>query len=797
MRFAINGTLAAAILIITGGCSDQSSEMARELNPGNAIMGLASPVKLNTDTTQIYLLDYFENAALIDSFRFSHKLDFDFDSSSGELSAYAVNGLPPVFNLRIFYDGHVYDIPVFKSVRQEYSFTYEPSGTGVETVSVKGSFNGWNHKATVLREENGIFTAELSLKPGLYEYLLVQDGEEMLDPTNDEKKSNGQGGFNSIFRVGEEMSAPEISTYGITEDSLVVFYPKSLGEPIVYFDNFQVDLAAMKRRGDRLSFAIPEFTEDLKRSFARVYGSEGNLRSNDLLIPLSNGKPIAYASELSRNDKHTWSMYFMMVDRFVNADTANDEMVNDPDILPPANYYGGDLKGVTAKIEDDYFGKLGMNTVWLSPITQNPLGSYGLWDKGGVKSKFSGYHGYWPISSSKVDHRFGIDSSLSELISEAHQGNMNVILDYVANHVHEEHPVYQQHPEWATELYLPDGSLNTEKWDEYRLTTWFDTFMPTLDLRKNEVVEAMTDSALFWFENYELDGFRHDATKHIPLKFWRSLTRKLKYEVAIPENRTIYQIGETYGNPDLIDSYIGSGLLDGQFDFNLYDAAVSAFAKSDGGLQNLKRVLEQSLSVYGNHHLMGNISGNQDRARFISYADGSVEFSEDPKLAGWTRRIEIRDTIGYNRLLALHAFNFSIPGIPVIYYGDEIGLPGANDPDNRRMMRFGNDISEKEAETLATTRRISNLRNQKMALLYGDLKVLDVSDHSIAYLRNYFQESAIVIFNNSLVEQTIRLAIPNRYNLKELEANFGNSFNVKDDSLEITLPPVSFEILTN
>ncbi|MCA1763987.1 MAG: alpha-glucosidase C-terminal domain-containing protein, partial [Flavobacteriales bacterium] len=220
-------------------------------------------------------------------------------------------------------------------------------------------------------------------------------------------------------------------------------------------------------------------------------------------------------------------------------------------------------------------------------------------------------------------------------------------------------------------------------------------------------------------------------------------------------------------------------------------------AKSDGGLQNLKRVLEQSLSVYGNHHLMGNISGNQDRARFISYADGSVEFSEDPKLAGWTRRIEIRDTIGYNRLLALHAFNFSIPGIPVIYYGDEIGLPGANDPDNRRMMRFGNDISEKEAETLATTRRISNLRNQKMALLYGDLKVLDVSDHSIAYLRNYFQESAIVIFNNSLVEQTIRLAIPNRYNLKELEANFGNSFNVKDDSLEITLPPVSFEILTN
>ena len=62
----------------------------------------------------------------------------------------------------------------------------------------------------------------------------------------------------------------------------------------------------------------------------------------------------------------------------------------------------------------------------------------------------------------------------------AHQNNMNVLLDIVANHVHEEHPVYKAHPDWATELYLPDGSLNTERWDEYRLTTWFDVFLPTL-----------------------------------------------------------------------------------------------------------------------------------------------------------------------------------------------------------------------------------------------------------------------------------------------------------------------------
>lgn len=796
MKF-LKTALPLILTICLIGCADNGQDDASKPEPRNAIVGLASPVKLSADATEVFLLDYFESAASIDSFQFSQKLRMDYDSAKAIITAYPNDALLPVFNLRVFYEGKVYDIPVFKSVELIYPFTYKPAVDGVESVAIKANFNGWNHKATVLRNEDGIFKTELSLKPGLYEYLIVQDGEEMLDPTNNTKKDNGQGGFNSTFRVGKDAKAPAIATYGISGDSLVVFYPETLSAPSIYTDNFKLEAEEIKRRGDRLSFAIPPKVDNAERSFIRVYGSDGGLRSNDLLIPLSGGSAVTNPSELERTDKQTWSMYFMMVDRFVNADTTNDEIVQDSEILPPANYYGGDLEGVHSKITDDYFKQLGVNTVWLSPITQNPRGAYGLWDKGGVKSKFSGYHGYWPISSTKIDYRFGSDSDLMNIITDAHSQEMNVILDYVANHVHEEHPVYQQHPEWATELYLPDGSLNTEKWDEYRLTTWFDTFMPTLDLRKDEVVEAMTDSALYWLEAFPLDGFRHDATKHIPLKFWRELTRKLKYQVVVPENKTVYQIGETYGNPDLIDSYIGSGLLDGQFDFNLYDAAVAAFARNDGDFQNLERVLTQSLSVYGYHHLMGNISGNQDRTRFISYADGSVDFSEDPKLAGWTRKIEISDTIGYNRLLALHTFNFTIPGIPVIYYGDEIGLPGGNDPDNRRMMRFGEDLSAMQKETLSATSEIANLRNENMALLYGDLVILDVSDNHFAYLRNYFEQSAIVVFNNSSTEKVIELTIPSHFNIENLEAKFENAFIADQRNLRITLPPVSFEILTN
>jgi glycosidase len=697
----------------------------------------------------------------------------------------------------VVYQDVTYHIPLFRNSASLFKFSYEPLSPNAREVALKGNFNGWNHKATPLQRDGDVWTTELVLRPGLYEYLVVEDGREVLDHNNANKKDNGQGGFNSTFRVGSGEERPQIATFGTLGDSVVVFYPASLHEPLILWENHRLDDRFYRRRGDRVAIALPPAAKQAERSHLRVYGCEHTVRSNDILIPLHKGKVVTDAAQLSRNDKQTWRMYFMMVDRFVNGDPSNDKSVNDPEILPPANYYGGDLEGVKSKIADGYFTALGINTLWLSPIVQNPEGAYGLWDKGGVRSKFSGYHGYWPISSSRVDYRFGTGALLQELTDAAHAKNLNVLLDYVANHVHQEHPVYQKHPDWATQLYLPDGSLNTERWDEHRLTTWFDTFMPTLDLERNDVADAMVDSALFWFKQFPIDGFRHDATKHIPTTFWRKLTRKLKYEVAVPQGRNIYQIGETYGNPQLIGSYIGSGLLDAQFDFNLYDAAVGAFANENGDLSNLQRVLMQSLETYGDHHLMGNISGNQDRARFISYADGSVSFAEDAKLAGWTRRIEIADTLGYRRLAMLHALNFTAPGIPVIYYGDEIGMPGANDPDNRRMMRFGESLSPRERKMMAEVKALAQLRKQHMALQYGDLLHLHQAPGEWVYLRNYFDKTAIVVFNNKSTPATITVEIPAHYRIDNLESLSRRKFEVNNRTITITLPPASYEIISN
>jgi glycosidase len=260
----------------------------------------------------------------------------------------------------------------------------------------------------------------------------------------------------------------------------------------------------------------------------------------------------------------------------------------------------------------------------------------------------------------------------------------------------------------------------------------------------------MADSALYWLRHYNFDGFRHDATKHIDELYWRTLTRRVARQIKRP----VYQIGETYGSPALINSYLATGMLDAQFDFNLYDAAVGALIGGDG-FATLIRVAEQSLATYGPNHLMGNISGNQDRPRFLSLATGEVRPDEDTKLAGWTRSINGITTKGLDQLALLHAINTSLPGVPCIYYGDEYGMPGGNDPDNRRMWQQGG-LSPEQLHLRATTGALFHLRQREMALVYGTTRLSEPAPGVLLIERSYLGRSVFTVINNS--EQAYELA---------------------------------------
>jgi alpha-amylase len=764
----------------------------------SAVYDLASPIQLGNDTTRVYLTDYFLYPEKIRKIIPPSNLKLIKEKGKKEILLIPEKDMKAMENIRFQYEGYTYDIPVLRSVKKPVVFTFDPQGKQYRKVQLVGDMNAWNPENTNLELKDGVWQTTLYLAPGQYSYLVVLDGSKQLDPGNKERIDNNMGGSNSLLRVGEKAGkVPEIFTDRVSKDTVFLFYQNAVEEWFVYIQNQRLGEKYLISSGNTLGIVIPEDARELKRSELRVWAINEYGVSNDIFVPLEKGKVIEKASLLNRFDKRASRLYFLMIDRFKDAEAENNHPLDTGEVLPLANYMGGDIAGVTQKLKEGYFDSLGINTIWLSPITQNPEGAYGFWKD--PKTKFSGYHGYWPVSSSKVDYRYGTSQELKDLIEEAHKRNINVILDYVANHVHEEHPLYKQHQEWATELYLPDGSLNTERWDDHRLTTWFDTFLPTLNLENPEVYEPMTDSALFWIKEYNLDGFRHDATKHIPEIFWRTLTYKLKKDVMFPKNITLYQVGETYGSRELIASYVGSGQMDGQFDFNVYDDAVATFARPDVGFQRLNNSLEESFHYYGVHNMMSYISGNQDRARFISYAAGDISFEEDSKIAGWKRKVGERkpsDETAYDKLIQLIAFNATIPGIPVLYYGDEIGMTGGNDPDNRRMMRF-QDLSEGEKMVKEKTAALMKFRKSSMALMYGDFIPLRVENKVYAYLRSYFGQDVVVVFNKEPEEVTLKLDLPQRDRKGQFKALFEGRFSYDNSKLIVDVPANGIEIIYN
>ena len=487
------------------------------------------------------------------------------------------------------------------------------------------------------------------------------------------------------------------------------------------------------------------------RSYLRIFAEDETYLYNDLLLPLENGQIVTDAAQLNRHDQQAQVLYSLMIDRFYNGNTANDWKMNSPEVLDIVDYQGGDLAGITKKISEGYFDQLGINTIWISPITQNPWDAWGLYpfpngnkyDSTKTYTKFSGYHGYWPIYATKLDDRFGTPDELRTLLDTAHAHEINIILDYVANHMHINAPTLQEHPDWHTDSILPDGRRNFELWDEARLTTWFDKHIPTLDLEREEVCEQMTDSALYWLANYDLDGYRHDACKHIPEGYWRMLGQKIATRWP---GRPIWMIGETYGSPELIGSYVKSGMLNAQFDFNVYFTAREALCGFKGMDQVMQNELT-SLSTYGAHHTMGNISGNHDQIRFASIAGGAIDIYCHGKEEGWTREIGIGDTaVAYKRALLMEVLNMTLPGVPCIYQGDEYGEVGGNDPDNRHMMRFEN-LNDNEQKMRNEVAKLIQLRRHSMPLLYGDFIPLIDRPEEIIFQRIYLGQKVTVMIN--------------------------------------------------
>ena len=693
---------------------------------------------------------------------------------------------------------------------KEFTFKFKP-GKNYKTLTLFGSFNGWDRGNLPMKDENGdgIFEAKVFLEPGRYEYKFFGDGEEIVDPNNPNKKPNGFGDFNSIFNVEDDSDKriflhvdkfEKIKKQNEQYENVFSFIYENQKDGnqitkqniIALADNKKISTDKFFVKENKVELHLSD-VELKKIHTIRIAIQKSGNATNIQSIFLKNGK-------IANNNNFFWNdaiIYSLMIDRFNDGDKSLNKTVIHDSLSPKANYMGGDFQGIINKLNDGYFNKLGVNTIWLSPVYDNPDKAYK--ESPAPHRWFSGYHGYWPINSFNTEEKFGSLEKLKELVSTAHKIGIKILLDVVANHVHEENPIFKEHKDWFGSLYLPDGRKNLRLWDEQRLTTWFEPYLPKFNyVNSNEAINFQVDNAIWWLKQTNADGFRQDAVKHITNDFWRTLTKKLKNEIEIPFNKKVYQIGETFGSYELINSYVNNGQLTAQFNFNLYDVALPTFLDRKMSFKSLDAEIKKSFLIYGENNLMGNIMDSHDKVRFMAYADGEVPLSGnvDPAVIGWDNPPVVKHESSYKKLKLYLSYLLTIPGIPVIDYGDEFGMTGAADPDNRRMMRFNNQLSAWEKTTLADVKKIVSIRKNNSALRYGDFQTFEADTACFAYLRSDMNQRVLVALNKSLFPHTITINLPAVYNLNEsVNLIDGEKSNIEGDSITLTIPALGYKFL--
>jgi glycosidase len=193
---------------------------------------------------------------------------------------------------------------------------------------------------------------------------------------------------------------------------------------------------------------------------------------------------------------------------------------------------------------------------------------------------------------------------------------------------------------------------------------------------------------------------------------------------------------------------------------------------------------------------MGNIMDSHDKVRYMAYADGKVKNQGiDTREMAWNNPPTVDHPSSYKKAELYLAYMFTIPGLPVIYYGSEFGMTGADDPDNRRMMRFNDQLTVYEKKMLNATKEIVKIRNQHSALRYGDFLTLQADTAVYVYIRSDMNERILVFLNKTEKEHVTDIVIPKIYNAHELvDVISGEKLIVKNSRANVSIPAIGWQV---
>ena len=440
-------------------------------------------------------------------------------------------------------------------------------------------------------------------------------------------------------------------------------------------------------------------------------------------------------------------MYFVLIDRFADGDTTNNAPVGG--VEHPGQYQGGDFVGLKQKIEEGYFDQLGINTLWIT----SPLDNADNANPGSDGHIYSGYHGYWPKDLSKAESKMGTEAELKAMIDAAHARGIQVLIDYVMNHVHSASPTYAAHPEW----FFPNTNGSGGNcvcgqgcsWDNDRLRCWFDPFLPDFDFRNADARKFSVDNAVEWAKRIGVDGFRLDAVKHIETSWLLDVRARLNAEVAWDQK--FYMVGETFdGDRGIIKAYVNPNtMLDGQFDFPLRGVMLGVVLHRNGSMSDLAGFLDTNDGYYGGGSVMSTFLGNHDVPRAIEHALDTPMFDpwDGGKWAAWSGQPQLPASKNpFERLAVAYTLLYTMPGIPMLYYGDEFGMPGAGDPDNRRFMQWSN-YSQNQTWLRDRLAALAKVRAAHPATRHGTRQTLGAAGDVFVYKMTSAGDTVYVALN--------------------------------------------------
>lgn len=370
-------------------------------------------------------------------------------------------------------------------------------------------------------------------------------------------------------------------------------------------------------------------------------------------------------------------VYFMVTDRFFDGNESNNT-ASGADTYGknnPGLYHGGDFAGVTAKL--NYLQDLGVNTIWITPIVENVKG-VAVTDEGKEDVPYNAaYHGYWASDFTKLNPTMGTTEEFETMISEAHKRGMRIMVDIVVNHAG-----------YGTESTFAD-MLRDKSVSEGDIKSW-QSGLPDFATENADVRAKLVEWQTSWMKDYGVDYFRVDTVKHVDSTTWAALKNS-----TTEVNPSFKMIGEYYGAGYAANgNTLGSGQMDADLDFDFNDQATSFVS---GNISSVEKFLSARNSALNNAYMTGQFLSSHDEDGFKAALMKGKEYTEDEATSA---------------ALVAATLQLTAKGIPVIYYGEEVGLSGLNNypyQTNRYDMDFS--LATEDNVTYQHYKNLLSIRN--------------------------------------------------------------------------------------